>query len=1255
MMYHSPTIKIYIILKIGENMAKRLILLLYFFFIANGLFAQSNKERVSIISLRTSGGVFVEEVSKSQTDDITALSDVAITSSNEKAPVIVGTTNYLYAIYEYTPSQGGPTKIRIKISTNNGGSWSDWDEIYTTTGKSIGLPYAYISGSKLYIVFHYLYNSTDTDIYYCSYTIGTSPSNLVSSVIDNSGANTFRPAIIVNSSNIYVGYIDGNVNKFKINYSSNNGSSWSTIFTSSQAFSYPSTLLRVDGTYWGSSNMFVYNTKISNTDQIVVVSRTGTTTWTDLLVTSTSGNKSGPSIGVYGNNWIVAFQGTSNNVKYFYKLGSGSVSSEYTLSSNATFPTIEIGESGYIVCTYIKDQKVFMKNSGIAQLPSWSSENALYNESIVPSTDDFMAIHPDYSNKGVVFASPYSSNDYDVYFAGFGSTQTCTLSINPTQKTMPASGGTFTLSIVTNCNWTAQDNASWITITPTSGNGNGSITVTVDANTSINSRTGTVTVTAGSESITCTITQSGMDQTLVINPDVYNAPSANAGSFTISVASNLQWTASDNASWITITPTSGNGNGTITVNYDANTTSAPRTGTVTVQGGIISVYCTINQPGVESNLVITPTQYTAPNNTGGTFPVTVTSNVSWTVQTSDPSWLTANPTSGTNNGNFTVTYATNNTTTTKTGIVTVSGGGVERKCTVSVPGVPPVASVPLSIVAPSQVTTGSEFWIDIKIGSASNPVIDLKVISFEFNFQQASLLQYLTYEIGSFLTGANANVIPDQANGKISASVYKTSGGNSGEGVVIKLKFKVSSSAPANSSVNYSFTNILANNVSGNTIPILPQTASSQIISGLLVWPGDTNNDNTVNIIDINPIIINFNAEGPVRPNASPAWVGQLCPPWTPQSRTYIDANGNGRIEITDINMVIINFNKNHTLSNTGSKIKITENPLNNPPLLAISNVPNAFPGTNFEITIAIGSQALPVTNVQVLSFELHYSNPQSLTYLGDTIGNFFTSPSKLVIVDSTQGIISTSVYQISGGNSGSGNVIKFRFRVKENTSFNTIFNFSFQNVQANRVGGEVQPLNPLGILVPVPVELTSFTGTATEGLVMLNWTTATEINNKGFEIERRSLGNEWQKIGFVQGFGTTTEPRQYTFTDATLPGDGEYEYRLKQLDLNGAFEYSTTISVKAIVSPDKFILYQNYPNPFNPTTQISYSLPKACNVQLILYDAIGNVAGYIYEGYQNAGYHSINFDASHLTNGVYYYQLNAGDFVQVKKLVLMK
>lgn len=187
---------------------------------------------------------------------------------------------------------------------------------------------------------------------------------------------------------------------------------------------------------------------------------------------------------------------------------------------------------------------------------------------------------------------------------------------------------------------------------------------------------------------------------------------------------------------------------------------------------------------------------------------------------------------------------------------------------------------------------------------------------------------------------------------------------------------------------------------------------------------------------------------------------------------------------------------------------------------------------------------------------------------------------------------------------------------------------------------------------VTVPVELSSFTALAEANKVELRWSTATETNNSGFDIERSVDNVTFAKIGFIHGSGTTTQLHQYSFIDENA--SGHVYYRLKQMDLNGTYKYSKVVEVN-VVKPAVFSLNQNYPNPFNPSTTISYSIPEKSFVTIRVYDVLGNLVTSLVNSQMEAGEHSVNFNASSLSSGIYYYQITAGNNIATKKLMLLK
>ncbi len=186
-----------------------------------------------------------------------------------------------------------------------------------------------------------------------------------------------------------------------------------------------------------------------------------------------------------------------------------------------------------------------------------------------------------------------------------------------------------------------------------------------------------------------------------------------------------------------------------------------------------------------------------------------------------------------------------------------------------------------------------------------------------------------------------------------------------------------------------------------------------------------------------------------------------------------------------------------------------------------------------------------------------------------------------------------------------------------------------------------------------LPVELTSFNASASGNNVNLTWTTATEKNNRGFEVERKSADGEFASCAFINGAGTTIESRSYTYTDTKL-SEGKYTYRLKQIDLDGSFTYSKAVEVD-VTAPVQFELGQNYPNPFNPSTVISYQIPVSGMVTLKVYDMLGNEAASLVNSEMPAGKHNVSFNAADLSSGVYYYTLSTPGFTATKKLTLIK
>jgi hypothetical protein len=198
----------------------------------------------------------------------------------------------------------------------------------------------------------------------------------------------------------------------------------------------------------------------------------------------------------------------------------------------------------------------------------------------------------------------------------------------------------------------------------------------------------------------------------------------------------------------------------------------------------------------------------------------------------------------------------------------------------------------------------------------------------------------------------------------------------------------------------------------------------------------------------------------------------------------------------------------------------------------------------------------------------------------------------------------------------------------------------------------------------PLPVQVTSFSAIVEGTSVSLAWRTLSETQNYGFFVERGidAAGLYTTVSQFIPGHGTTLAPQQYAYTDAAVP-DGIWYYRLRQIDMDGSVSYLS--SVRVVISrtadvipsetPTEFSLAQNYPNPFNPATNIAYRTAAASHVKLCVYTMLGEEVATLIDEEQPAGEHSARFFGTNLASGTYLYRLEAGSFIQMKRMVLLK
>lgn len=256
-----------------------------------------------------------------------------------------------------------------------------------------------------------------------------------------------------------------------------------------------------------------------------------------------------------------------------------------------------------------------------------------------------------------------------------------------------------------------------------------------------------------------------------------------------------------------------------------------------------------------------------------------------------------------------------------------------------------------------------------------------------------------------------------------------------------------------------------------------------------------------------------------------------------------------------------------------------------------------------------------------------------------------------IYIKDSGVGSSTSGTIKVYKNNSQVGTTVNITFDGNQDFTSNS----DFYDIDEIRIGAAdinffIDDLVYGGVL---PVELTTFSAKISDSNVILNWQTATEVNNYGFDVERRSDNEVWKKIGFVQGSGNSNSPKKYSYIDKPNAGSS-FNYRLKQIDTDGKYVYSPEVEVK-LEDPADFSVKQNFPNPFNPATMIEYSIPSDNNVEIKVFNVLGMEVATLLNENEQAGVHSVEFDASNLSSGIYFYKIVSGNYYEIKKMILLR
>jgi hypothetical protein len=378
--------------------------------------------------------------------------------------------------------------------------------------------------------------------------------------------------------------------------------------------------------------------------------------------------------------------------------------------------------------------------------------------------------------------------------------------------------------------------------------------------------------------------------------------------------------------------------------------------------------------------------------------------------------------------------------------------------------IPPQTTGEIKAEAAASQLIGAEFEVAVSVNAVQN----LFGVSFELNYTNTAFVDVVTPTTSNVLPGPflGSDVIfianVDETAGKVSIGISRKSGqsGISGSGTVARIKFKSLSSTPNGTSVIFALGNVSANDPAGTSISLTALSDTTKII-GLIVWPGDTNNDKIVNQADVLPLGLHWNRTGPRRDNATTAWVGQVATPWTPEAATYADANGDGVVNQADVLPIGLNFGRTHSAPNATAG-RGNDSPLLHKTTAATirANITgNTNPGQDFDVEILVDQ----VTNLFGVSFELLYAptvlaDPQS-SEAGSFMGNeviFFSN------IDKSAGKLSIGVTRKApqSGVNGAGMVARIKMRVSSQAVRGQAITLTLQNVTANDPNGQAIQLN---------------------------------------------------------------------------------------------------------------------------------------------------------------------------------------------------
>ncbi|MBF63947.1 MAG: hypothetical protein CL671_05005 [Balneola sp.] len=506
----------------------------------------------------------------------------------------------------------------------------------------------------------------------------------------------------------------------------------------------------------------------------------------------------------------------------------------------------------------------------------------------------------------------------------------------------------------------------------------------------------------------------------------------------------------------------------------------------------------------------------------------------------------------------------------------------------------PIDDIETSLIANINQSPNSEFQVDIEVGSESDPVSDLYGMSYVVTYDPA-ILEVVGNQRGNFL-GSNATYFPndDPSNGEFAVGITKngSQSGSNGTGIISSVSFKVNPNISSDTKTTIRLTEIDAENSSQQKIPFSQSEVEIDISTGIIVWPGDTNNDGEANQKDVLPLGRYWQQTGLPRDPASSEWKGQLATPWNPEEVTYADTNGDGVVDQKDVLPIGRNWQKMHFVNSTVSSKEVFYLFQNGNPPMSLTTDDQVELNSNFVVSVEVGNSDSTLTDVFGSSYEVNY-DPEFVEYVSDESGDFLgSSPVYFAQNDSGNGSIGIGISRTSGSSSGFGELSTVTFKLIKEIPEEGETVISLSEVEVKDVNDDDILVSPRDLIIKgKPASIVTFSLPDTTALLSNEITLQLNISNPdggafssfeidlGFDtsllelknVEKGGLTGEYSiefnstgnNPGVISGQGTsdiTTSGNLLNLTFSTI-GNGKTDVSFNEILLNEGSPATNSIS----------------------------------------------------------------------------------------------